>query len=98
MTPQRAVGWRPSRLSRRLRRALTSLLVVVILVAVAMTTYRTLRPAEMLNRTGGPLPSPEVAESIQYGELRSAPLIVEGRLRVYAEARRVFADTPVTAR
>jgi outer membrane protein assembly factor BamB len=96
MTPQRAVGWRT--LPRRLRRTLTALLVVVILVAVGVTTYRTLRPAEMLNRTGGPLPSPEVAESIQYGELRSAPLIVEGRLRVYAEARRVFADTPVTAR
>ena len=55
------------------------------------------KPAETVSRANRPVPSPEPIKSIQYAELPSAPLIVEGRLRVYADQRRVFADTPVTA-
>ena len=83
--------------SRPVRRALTALAALVIAFAVTITAYRTLKPAETVSRATRPLPSPEPIEAIQYGELHSAPLIVEGRLRVYAEQRRVFADTPVTA-
>jgi outer membrane protein assembly factor BamB len=84
-------------LRRLLRLAVAVLAVLAIALAVAVTGYRTLRPAETLSRATRPVPSPEPIKSIQYGELHSAPLIVDGRLRVYADQRRVFADTPVTA-
>jgi outer membrane protein assembly factor BamB len=83
--------------SRPVRRALTGLAVLVIAFAVTVTAYRTLKPADTVTTAAGPLPSPSPIKSIQYGELDSAPLIVEGSVRVYAEQRRVFADTPVTA-
>jgi outer membrane protein assembly factor BamB len=89
--------WRPAGWPLGMRRLFTGLAVLVIAFAVTVTAYRTLKPAETLSRATRPLPSPEPIKSIQYGELHSAPLIVEGRLRVYAEQRRVFADTPVTA-
>jgi outer membrane protein assembly factor BamB len=79
------------------RRTLTGLFVVVVVAAMGITSYRTLKPAETVSRANKPVPSPEPIKSIQYGELPSAPLIIEGRLRVYTEQRRVFADTPVTA-
>ncbi|MBT8228061.1 MAG: PQQ-binding-like beta-propeller repeat protein [Dactylosporangium sp.] len=73
------------------------LTVLAILLAVTFTGYRTLRPAENLSRATTPLPSPAEAEALPYGELGSAPIIVEGRLRVFAEQRKVWAETPVTA-
>ena len=88
---------RPSGWPRPVRRTLAGLAALVILLAMGLTAYRTLRPAETVSRATRPLPSPEPIKSIQYAELPSAPLIIEGRLRVYAEQRRVFADTPVTA-
>jgi outer membrane protein assembly factor BamB len=87
----------PRSWSRPVRFVLTGLLVLVVVAAMAVTAYRTLKPAETVSRADKPVPSPEPIKSIQYGELPSAPLIVEGRLRVYTEQRRVFADTPVTA-
>jgi outer membrane protein assembly factor BamB len=83
--------------SRPVRRALTGLAVLVVAFAVTMTGYRTLKPADTVTTATRPVPSPEPIKSIQYGELHSAPLIVDGQLRVYAEQRRVFADTPVKA-
>ncbi|MFG2039020.1 PQQ-binding-like beta-propeller repeat protein [Dactylosporangium sp. NPDC048998] len=80
-----------------MRFVLTGLLVLVVVAAMGITAYRTLKPAETVSRADKPVPSPEPIKSIQYAELASAPLIVEGRLRVYTEQRRVFADTPVTA-
>ncbi|MEV8514464.1 PQQ-binding-like beta-propeller repeat protein [Dactylosporangium sp. NPDC051484] len=87
----------PRSWSRPVRFVLTGLLVLVVVAAMGITAYRTLKPAETVSRADKPVPSPEPIESIQYAELASAPLIVEGRLRVYTEQRRVFADTPVTA-
>ena len=91
-TGRRKSGW-----SRPVRRAFTGLAVLVIAFAVTVTGYRTLKPADTVTTATRPVPSPEPIKSIQYGELHSAPLIVDGQLRVYAEQRRVFADTPVTA-
>jgi outer membrane protein assembly factor BamB len=85
-------GW-----SRPVRLTLTALAVLVIAFAVTVTAYRTLKPADTANTATEPLPSPASPEAVQYGELAAAPLIVEGRLRIYAEQRRVYADTPVTA-
>jgi hypothetical protein len=87
----------PRSWSRPVRFVVTGLLVLVVLAAMGITAYRTLKPAETVSRADKPVPSPEPIKSIQYSELAAAPLIVEGRLRVYAEQWRVFADTPVTA-
>ncbi|GAA2375640.1 PQQ-binding-like beta-propeller repeat protein [Dactylosporangium salmoneum] len=87
----------PRSWSRPVRFVLTGLLVLVVTAAMGITAYRTLKPAETVSRADKPVPSPEPIKAIQYSELASAPLIVEGRLRVYAEQWRVFADTPVTA-
>ena len=87
----------PRSWSRPVRFVLTGLLVLVVAAAMGVTAYRTLKPAETVSPAQKPVPSPEPIKAIQYAELPSAPLIVEGRLRVYAEQWRVFADTPVTA-
>jgi len=84
-------------MGKGLRRALTALAVLVIAFAVTVTAYRTLKPADTFTKATRPLESPEPVKSIQYGELHSAPLIVDGAVRVYADQRRVYADTPVTA-
>jgi len=87
----------PRSWSRPVRFVLTGLLVLVVVAAMGITAYRTLKPAETVSRADKPVPSAEPIKAIQYAELPAAPLIVEGRLRVYTEQRRVFADTPVTA-
>ncbi len=84
-------------MGKGLRRALTALAVLVVAFAVTMTAYRTLKPADTFTKATRPLESPGPVKSIQYGELHSAPLIVDGTVRVYADQRRVYADTPVTA-
>ena len=97
MPSSRVAAWRPAHWSRRNRRIGGVFAALLILFAVSFTGYRTLRPAEDLSRATAPLPSPAQAEALPYGELTSAPLIVEGRLRIFAEQRRVWAETPVTA-
>lgn len=87
----------PRSWSQPVRFVVTGLLVLLVLGGMGITAYRTLKPAETVNRSDKPVPSPEPIKAIQYAELPAAPLIVEGRLRVYAEQWRVFADTPVTA-
>lgn len=94
----RASSWaRPGAWSRRARAVWAVAIALLVLVAVALTVYRTLRPSEDLRRANAPLPSMEEAPPLSFGELGAAPLIVEGRLRVFAEQRRVWAETPVTA-
>jgi hypothetical protein len=97
MRTGRSARWRPAAWPRSVRRLLTGLGVILIVLAVTITGYRTLKPAETVSIATNPLASPEPIKSIQYGELHDAPLIVDGQLRIYAEQRRVFADTPVTA-
>ena len=92
------VGEEPkSRWPRPVRRLITGRVVLVTALAVTTTAYRTLRPAVTSTGATRPVPSAEPIKSIQYGELAAAPLIVDGTLRIYAEQRRVYADTPVTA-
>jgi hypothetical protein len=71
--------------------------VLAVLLAMTATGYRTLRPAEELSQATAPAPSPVQAHPLPYGELNSAPLVIEGRIRVFAEERRIWAETPVTA-
>src|SRR5258708_33977214 len=80
---------------------LTAIVVgaVVALSATAVIAYRVFAPHETL--TGPTVAYPEVAvitDERTYSELRAAPVVVEGRLRVYAEKWRVWTDAPVGER
>jgi len=74
------------------------LLAVGVLVPLAATTivgYRVLAPAESLTLARDPYPALRRPSVGVAAELARAPLIVDGRLRVYAAERQVWADTPV---
>src|SRR5690349_10862035 len=89
---------RPATWPRWARFSVIALAVVCVLGATAVVGYRVLRPADSAVEAHGPYPDRPAAEPVRYGELTSAPLIVDGRLRVYADARRVWADADVTSR
>jgi outer membrane protein assembly factor BamB len=89
---------RPATWPRWARFSVIALAVVCVLGATAVVGYRVLRPADSVVEAKAPYPDRPVAEPVRYGELTSAPLIVDGRLRVYAEAGRVWADTSLTSR
>ncbi|MEU4771496.1 PQQ-binding-like beta-propeller repeat protein [Micromonospora sp. NPDC023644] len=80
---------------RRVAVAVTALLATA---AVAATVYRVLAPAEVSTpaRAGYPPAASPVAGVV--GRLPVAPLVVDGRLRVYAAHRQVYADRPVDGR
>ena len=87
------------RRGRLLRVSAVLLGAVVALAATAVIGYRVFAPHETLTRPT--VPYPEVAvitDERPYSELRAAPLVVEGRLRVYAEKWRVWTDAPVGER
>ena len=72
---------------------------VVALVATAVFGYRVFAPHETLTRPTVAYPGVAViTDERPYSELRAAPLVVEGRLRVYAEKWRVWTDAPVGER
>jgi outer membrane protein assembly factor BamB len=89
---------RPSRWPRWARFLVSALAVVAVLAATGVVGYRVLAPADTVVPAAQPYPERAVATSQRYGELTSAPLIVDGRLRVYADPRRVWADAQVTSR
>jgi outer membrane protein assembly factor BamB len=73
--------------------------VVVGLVLLAGIGYRVLAPHDMLTRPTSAYPNVVlITDERPYSELRAAPLVVEERLRVYAEKWRVWADAPVGER
>lgn len=77
------------------------LLAVGALVPLATTTtvgYRVFAPAETLTPARDPYPALRRPSVGVAAELARAPLIVDGRLRVYAAKRQVWADTPVASR
>jgi outer membrane protein assembly factor BamB len=72
---------------------------VLRVAAVAAIGYRTLRPQDMLTTPHVPYPQRMlITDERPHAELRAAPLVVEGRLRVYAEKWRVWSDGPVGER
>ncbi|SCF30823.1 PQQ-like domain-containing protein [Micromonospora matsumotoense] len=80
---------------RRLVVAATALLT---LVAVAGIGYRVLAPAEVVTPAqGAPPPAGTPAIGV-VGRLPVAPLVVAGRLRVYAAERQLYADQPADGR
>ncbi len=73
--------------------------VAVALAVSAVVAYRVFAPQEILMRPRVAYPEAVVVtDERPFSELRAAPLIVEGRLRVYAEKWRVWSDGPVGGR
>jgi len=73
--------------------------VVVALAALTVVLYRVFAPHETLTRPTVAYPEQElITDERPFSELRAAPLVVEGRLRVYAEKWRVWSDAPVGGR
>jgi outer membrane protein assembly factor BamB len=72
-----------------------SLLAVVLAAAAVLIGWRVLAPAEVLATATGPDPSPVAHAPEVTGHTGQAPLIVDGRVRVFASKRQVRADSPV---
>jgi outer membrane protein assembly factor BamB len=81
-----------------LRRLVTALVAVVALVAAALVGWRVLKPAEVLAVATDAYPAPPVRAPGVTGRTAGAPLIVDGRIRVFAAKRQVRADAPVDAK
>jgi PQQ-like domain len=75
-----------------------SLLAVVLATAAVLVVWRVLGPAEVLYPATGPWPSPAAHAPGVTGRTAQAPLIVDGRVRVFAAKREVRADAPVDAK
>ena len=72
--------------------------LLAALAVVGGIGYRVLAPTETLDRARGPYPPRVDAPFLRIGVLTAAPLIVDNRIRVYAEKRRVWADAPVDSK
>jgi hypothetical protein len=79
----------------RVRRFIAALLA---LAAAAFVVWRVLKPAEVLATASSPYPSAHAHRPGVTGKTAGAPLIVDGRIRVFAAARQVRADAPVYAK
>lgn len=75
--------------------AVAAVVVVVVLMAVAATVYRVLAPAEVSTAAAGAYPTAATPSPGLVARLPVAPLVVDGRIRVYAAERQVYADEPV---
>ncbi|PZG17623.1 pyrrolo-quinoline quinone [Micromonospora craterilacus] len=80
-----ATGW---------RRIATAVVVAAVAAGTAVVAYRVLAPAEVSTVSRGDYPPAATPEVGVVGRLPVAPLIVDGRLRVYAAQRQVYADGP----
>lgn len=73
--------------------------VLVLLTGSGSIAYQVFGPHEILESPAVPYPEVQViTDERPFSELRSAPLVVEGRIRVYAEQWRVWSDAPVGSR
>ncbi|SCG53099.1 outer membrane protein assembly factor BamB family protein [Micromonospora inositola] len=78
------------------RRRITAAVAAVLTVAVvAAIVYRVLAPAEVITPARAAYPPAATPPVGVIGRLPVAPLIVDGRLRVYAGTRQVYADQPI---
>jgi hypothetical protein len=93
------VASEPAPTTRRRRRIAVALLAVAVAAGTAFTADRVFGATEIVtDATGGYPAAAPVARPGVIGTLAAAPLIVDGRLRVYATKRQVRADAPVDAR
>jgi len=84
---------------RRARVVVAAVLALVALAGTAWTAGRVFGAAEVATEVVGSYPAaaPAAPPGV-IGTFSAAPLIVDGRLRVYATTRQVRADAPVDAR
>ncbi|MFG1741574.1 PQQ-binding-like beta-propeller repeat protein [Micromonospora chalcea] len=80
------------------RRAVVALVAVLAVAASVAVVVRVLAPAEVETVAREPYPTAPAPTAGVIGRLPVAPLVVDGRLRVYAGARQVYADQPATGR
>ncbi|MER7439325.1 PQQ-binding-like beta-propeller repeat protein [Micromonospora avicenniae] len=80
------------------RRVVQVVATLLVTAAVAATVYRVLAPAEVSTVAHAAYPAAAQPPVGVIGRLPVAPLIVDGRLRVYAGHRQVYADAPVDGR
>jgi outer membrane protein assembly factor BamB len=76
---------------------LRSVGVLVAAIVAGLILWRVLAPAEVLSPSASPSSGIPVLSPGVTGRAGVAPLIVDGRLRVYAAKRQVRADMPVSA-
>lgn len=77
---------------------LRSLSALIVAGAAVLVGWRVLAPAEVLATVASPVPAPSRAEPGVTGRTGVAPLIVDGRIRVYASRRQIRADAPLDAK
>jgi outer membrane protein assembly factor BamB len=75
-----------------------TLLALVLLAAAGLIGWRVLAPAEVLSPATDAAPPPDRRGPGVTGKTASAPLIVDGRVRVFAAPRLVKADGPIGAK
>lgn len=80
------------------RVVLRTLLALVLLAAAGLIGWRVLAPAEVLQPATGDYPPADRRGPGVTGRLAYAPLIVDGRIRVFAAPRMLKADAPVGAK
>jgi outer membrane protein assembly factor BamB len=82
----------------RVRRIVAVVVAVVCAVAAGLIAWRVLAPAEVSHTATAPWPAvPDRAPGVT-GRTAQAPLVVDGRIRVFAAKRQVRADAPVDAK
>ncbi|WP_410822334.1 PQQ-binding-like beta-propeller repeat protein [Micromonospora sp. 050-3] len=86
------------RFPRGRRRLVIAVAALLATAAVAVIVHRVLAPAEVSTVARADYPAPARPAAGVIGRLPVAPLIVDGRLRVYAAHRQVYADRPVDGR
>jgi outer membrane protein assembly factor BamB len=72
--------------------------VTGVIAVGGVIAYRVLAPAETVTVATTAYPAAPATQPGVIGSLPAAPLIVDGRLRIYAATRQVRADGPVDAR
>jgi outer membrane protein assembly factor BamB len=79
-------------------RALRLLIALVLLAGAGVVVWRVLAPTEVVDPARDAYPPAVAPPPGVTGETAGAPLIVEGRIRVFAAKRQVSADAPVAAK
>ena len=78
----------------RARYTVAVVAALLLLAGLGALGWRVLRPAAALDRSGNPYPATAAEPGDErYGDIPDAPLFLDGRLRVFAEKRRVWVDT-----
>ncbi|MEU8425442.1 PQQ-binding-like beta-propeller repeat protein [Micromonospora sp. NPDC048835] len=86
------------RFPRARRRLVIAVAALLATATVAVIVHRVLAPAEVSTVARADYPARATPAAGVVGRLPVAPLIVDGRLRVYAAHRQVYADRPVDGR